>query len=56
MNIHLLVIHCLHIVHLMLQKISLIVVEVKDCRERFCQDLKEHATKTIMKKRHDTTN
>ena len=46
-KIYLLVIYCFHIVHLMLQKTSLIVIEVKDCMERFCKDLKEHATEII---------
>ena len=34
-NILLLVIHCLHIVHLMLQKIRLVVIEVKTVQKRF---------------------
>ena len=40
---HLLVSQCLHIVHLMLQKISLIVIEVKT----LWKDLKGHVTKII---------
>ena len=37
MNIHLLVIYCLHNIHLMKQKLNL----------RFCKDLKEHAAEII---------
>ena len=47
MNIHLQVIQCLHIVHLMLQKNKLDGYRGKDCMKRFCKDLKEHATKII---------
>ena len=43
MNIHLLVSQCLHIVHLILQKISLIVIKVKT----LWKDLKGHVTKII---------
>ena len=43
MNIHLLVNQCLHIVNLILQRLSLIVIEVKTV----WKDLKEHATKII---------
>ena len=59
MNIHLQVIQCLHIVHLMLQKNKLDGYRGKDCMKRFCKDLKEHATKIISyekkkkKKRND---
>ena len=55
MNIHLLVSQCLHIVHLMLQKISLIVIKVKT----LWKDLKGHVTKIInneKKKKNDTIN
>ena len=51
--IHLLLIHCLQIVYLTQrsctqQKISLIVTKInKDCMERFCKDLREHAMKII---------
>ena len=45
------VIHCLQIVHMIQQKISLIM-------KNFCLDLREHARKTInyKKKRNGTTN
>ena len=46
-NIHLLVIQCLHIVHFIQQKNKLDCYRDKDCMERFCKDLKEHATKLI---------
>ena len=43
---HPLVIHCLHIVQLMLQKISSII-RGKDCMERFCKNIRENAAKII---------
>ena len=45
-------------VHLILPNICLIVTEDKDFMERFCKDIKEHATKIINyeEKRNDTTN
>ena len=46
-NIHLLVIQCLRIVHFIQQKNKLDCYRDKDCMERFCKDLKEHATKLI---------
>ena len=42
---YLLVIHFLHIVHLIKNKLE--CYSCKDCMERFCKDLKEHATKII---------
>ena len=44
-NIQLLAILCLNIVHLMNQKINLIII---DCVKDFCKDLREH----VMKKRN----
>ena len=43
------VIHCLQIVHLMQQKISLIVTEAKICKdlEKFCKDLRKHAMRVF---------
>ena len=42
---HPLVIHCLHTVHLVQPKISLIIIETQNCMKNFWLDLKEHATK-----------
>ena len=43
-NIQLLAILCLNIVHLMNQKINLIII---DCMKDFCKDLREHVMKII---------
>ena len=44
---HLLVTHCLQIVHLMQQKNKLDCCKGEDCMEKFCKDLREHAMKII---------
>ena len=47
LSIHLLAIHCLKIVHLIQQKISLIVTKGTDCMETFCKELKEHTIRIV---------
>ena len=47
LSIHLLVTHCLQIVHLMQQKNKLDCYKGEDCMEKFCKDLREHAMKII---------
>ena len=55
---NLLVIHCLHVVHLMLRKINFECYRGKDCIKNFCKDLKEHVLEIINyeKKRKDAIN
>ena len=56
-NIHRLVIHCLHTVYLIQQKISLIIIaRGKNCMKNFCLDLKEHATKIINYEKKEMIN
>ena len=50
---HLLGIHYLHIVSLIIQKISLIIIETKTVWKFFCKDLKEHAEKIIKCKKKE---
>ena len=47
LSIRLLAIHCLQIVHLMQQKNKLDCWRGKDCMEKFCKDLRDHAMKMI---------
>ena len=47
LSIRLLAIHCLQIVHLMQQKNKLDCCRGKDCMEKFCKDLRDHAMKII---------
>ena len=46
-SINPLVVHCLNIVRLMLQKINLIIIEAKIYMKNFCKDLREHGIKII---------
>ena len=57
-SMNLLVIHCLHVVHLMLRKINFECYRGKDCIKNFCKDLKEHVLEIINyeKKRKDAIN
>ena len=48
LSICLLAIHCLQIIRLIQQKISMIVtIRGKDCTEKFCKDLREHAIRIV---------
>ena len=55
---HTLFIYCLHVVNLILQKISLIVIEVKTLWKTFAKRFKRACNKNnqLRKKKNDTTN
>ena len=57
LSICLLAVHCLQIVHLMRQKISLIIIEAKIVW-KFCKGLREHAMRILSyeKKKNDITD